>query len=256
MSTPVLDPNGVVPLYHQLAQVLRWKIATDEYPVGGILPSEAKLVEQYEVSRVTVRQAVGVLVSEGLVVRSSGRGTRIIDKGAAPAGQNFSGSLSELIFETSRSQVRDISIEQVKAPQHIVDALKLSDPTVTRVSRSRLLDDQIFAYSVDYLPTAVSELIDYKLLEKKSLMTLLAEKGLDMASAQQSIRADIADPVLAAQLNLQAGDPVLAVDRVVFNSASQPLFYVQSRYRGDRYTYTVQLGIQGSDSGPLHADFA
>lgn len=253
---PVLDPQGPMPLYHQLARILRLMIASGEYPVGSTLPSEARLVAEYAVSRVTVRQAVGVLVTEGLVSRASGRGTRVLTRGEAPVGQSFSGSLSELIFETARSEVRDIHIEQVQAPAHIASLLGLSDRSVTRLSRTRLLDGQVFAYSVDHLPPAIGSLISEQALEHKSLMSLLAAEGVDMASARQSVKADVADIELAARLNLRPGDPVLSVDRVVFNKFEEPLFYVQTRYRADKYTYTVHLGVQNHKSGVLHTDFA
>lgn len=256
MTVPVLDPQGTMPLYHQLARILRLMISSGECPVGSNLPSEAKLVAEYGISRVTVRQAVGVLVSEGLVSRASGRGTRVLKKATVPVGQHFSGSMSELIFETERSEVRDIQIENVQAPPFIASILALADPSVTRLSRTRLLDGEVFAYSIDHLPPSIGSLVSEKTLEHKSLMSFLASEGVDMASARQSVKADVADVKLAARLNLHPGDPVLSVDRVVFNRFQEPLFYVQTRYRGDRYTYTVELGVQSQDAGVLHKGFA
>lgn len=255
MAGHVLDTQGTMPLYHQLARLLRRKIMTGEFPVGSNLPSEAQLVSEYGISRVTVRQAVGVLVIEGLVSRASGRGTLVLAKANTHMGQKFSGSLSELIFETERSQVRNVQLRVVQAPSHISATLALNDPTVTCVSRTRLLDNEVFAYSVDYLPEPLGSLITEETFEHKSLMSFFAAEGIDMASARQSIRADIADIELAGRLKLHPGDPVLSVDRVIFNRAREPLFYVQTYYRGDRYTYTVELGL---DSNPdsVHSDLA
>lgn len=256
MTPHVLDPQGTMPLYHQLARVLRQMISSGAYPVGSTLPSEARLVADYGVSRVTVRQAVGVLVSENLVARSSGRGTRVLSRGSSVVGQNFSGSLSELIFETERSEVRDVKLEQISAPPHVATMLNLGDPTVIRLSRIRLLDGQIFAYTTDFLPPAIGSNLDAKTLEQVSLMSLLADNGVNMATARQSVRADVADMDLARRLELHAGDPVLSVDRVVFDALENPLFYVETRYRGDRYTYTVELSVKGDETGQLHTDFA
>lgn len=73
-----LDPDGMEPLYQQLAGVLRERIASGEYPPGRPLPSEPQLVGEFGVSRITARHAVRVLVGEGLVRVVQGKGAFVL----------------------------------------------------------------------------------------------------------------------------------------------------------------------------------
>jgi GntR family transcriptional regulator len=258
MSTQILDPRAGLPLYHQLADLLRRRIASGELAVGATLPTEAQLVAGYGVSRVTARQAVGLLVDEGLVVRGSGRGTRVLPAATALAGQHFSGSLSDLINETKRTRVRDVRIERgVLAPPEVRAALGLADDErLVRVSRTRYLDDEVFAYTVDHLPTGIGGLVTKRALAQDSLMALLARSGVDLASARQAIRADVASAENAPLLDLRPGDPILAVTRVVYDSRRAPVYHIRTYYRGDRYTYTVELRLNNDDPGAIHGDLA
>lgn len=260
MSTRILDPRAGLPLYHQLADLLRRRIVSGQLPVGATLPTEVQLVADYGVSRVTARQAVGLLVEEGLVERGSGRGTRVLPAAHALAGQHFSGSLSELIHETRRTRVKDVRIERgVAATPEVRDALELADtedPRLVRVSRTRYLDDAVFAYTVDHLPSGIGALVTKRALARDSLMSLLAKSGVDLASARQSIRADVADVENAPLLDLRPGDPVLAVTRVVYDSGRRPVYHIRTLYRGDRYTYTVELRLNNRDPEAIHGDLA
>lgn len=69
-----LDPNQVVPLYHQIYLILRERIIEGHYDTKP-LPGELVLAEQFNVSRVTMRRALQDLVKEGLVARGRGKGT-------------------------------------------------------------------------------------------------------------------------------------------------------------------------------------
>ena len=63
-----------IPLYAQLVGIIKRNISTGALAVGDLLPSEAELCRWMNISRNTVRQAIGELEDEGLVVRKRGRG--------------------------------------------------------------------------------------------------------------------------------------------------------------------------------------
>jgi GntR family transcriptional regulator len=70
-----IDHQGETPIYQQLAEILRARIASGELAVGRPIPSEETLAQQYGVARLTARKAVGLLRGEGLVKHVTGRGT-------------------------------------------------------------------------------------------------------------------------------------------------------------------------------------
>src|SRR5258708_16252134 len=72
-----IDKSSPVPMYYQIMNQLREMILEGEYAVNSLLPPERELVETYQVSRMTIRQAILELVNEGILVRRRGVGTFI-----------------------------------------------------------------------------------------------------------------------------------------------------------------------------------
>ncbi|MFI6266181.1 GntR family transcriptional regulator [Micromonospora sp. NPDC051006] len=78
----MIDPHSGVPRHRQLADELRARVEAGDYAPGALLPSETRLSQECGVGRGTVRRAIGILRSEGLVDVASGRGTRVREAGA------------------------------------------------------------------------------------------------------------------------------------------------------------------------------
>ena len=70
-----INRQSKLPLYQQLYEVLRGNIMRGEWKPGDLIPAESELIEQYGVSRITVRQVLDMLVQEGLIYRQRGRGS-------------------------------------------------------------------------------------------------------------------------------------------------------------------------------------
>jgi DNA-binding GntR family transcriptional regulator len=70
-----IDHEGEMPLWRQLADLLKAQIESGDLPAGRVVPSETTLVQRYGLSRGTVRKALGWLAEQGLVNRVPGRGT-------------------------------------------------------------------------------------------------------------------------------------------------------------------------------------
>jgi GntR family transcriptional regulator len=248
----VIDNAHALPLYHQVAGVLRQRIEDGVYPVGGKLLSEDELAAEFEVSRATIRQAVGELVMEKLVVRRQGRGTFVEARDSGVLQQRFRGSLGDLINESHRAKTRNVDVtHDAPIPVHIAEALQLESPTGTIVKRTRMMDGQPFALTITYMPSDLGREITPAGLRKRALMELLMDGGISLSSASQSIRAQLADLDVCSQIDCELGAAVLFVERIVHDTAGRPVEYVRSWYRGDRYEYAVTLDLaQDSDDNP------
>jgi GntR family transcriptional regulator len=234
-----------VPLYHRVYIALRQRIGDGTYPDGGRLPTEDELALEFGVSRATLRQAVGELVRDGMLSRKQGRGTFVTASGPPAVGQRFRGSLAELISETRRSTVKDVEIARgTQIPGRIAELLRLSEPTGTVVRRTRLMDDRVFAYTVNYLPEEHGARISETDIRAGSLMQTLQEKGVRLAGGVQSIHAQVADVALGQRLDVDFGAPVLFVERLVHGPRRTPVELVHSWYRGDVYEYTVEFDLK------------
>ena len=88
----LINPNSIVPMYKQVLDILKSRIAAQEYTPGSKLPSEADLMKQFGVSRITVRTAINELVEDGVLERSQGKGTFVaLPKSTHPADDSVIG---------------------------------------------------------------------------------------------------------------------------------------------------------------------
>lgn len=246
----MIDSALALPLYHQVAGILRQRIEEGVYPAGVRLNSEDELAVEFDVSRATVRQAMGELATEGLVVRRRGRGTFVEDTGRPVLKQRFRGSLSDLIAESGGTTTRDVTVTHDSAfPAYIGEALRLPDCRGTVARRTRMMDGQPFALTITYLPPDLGKTLTPAGLRRKALMELLMDSGISLSSASQSIRAQLADLDVCSQIEVELGAAVLFVERIVHDTAGRPVEYVRSWYRGDRYEYAVTLDLAQPEDG-------
>jgi len=240
----MIDGALPMPLYHQVAAVLRQRILDGEYPSGERLAAEDELASEFSVSRATIRQAVGALVTEGLVVRRQGSGTYVRERSAQVLRQRFRGSLADLIRESHMAAPRgaDVSHDEL-VPVMIAEALALEKPVATVVRRTRMMEGEPFAYTVTYLPPDVGAPVTTDALAHAALMEILIGSGVELAQATQSIRAQLADAELCTRIDVELGAPVLYVERIVTDTSGRAVEFVRTWYRGDRYEYTVTLDL-------------
>lgn len=241
-------PPSPMPLYHRVFGVLRQRMLDGVYGEGERLAPEDELAAEFQVSRATIRQAVGELVESGLVSRQQGRGTFVMPAPHHAIGQVFTGSLADLISETKRARISAVEVEhQVRIPDRIAGLLELDEPVGTTVRRARAMDGRPFAYTVNFLPSEYGRLLTPKALGEQGLMHLLERGGITIGAARQSIRAQLSDVQVARNLEVELGAPVLFVERLLLSPAEVPVEFVQTWYRGDTYVYQVDLNRDDRD---------
>lgn len=234
---------GSVPLYYQLASVLREKILSGQFHAGDRLPTEAKLSAEFDVSRITVRQALAHLERDGFIRREAGRGTFVAERGAFASSMKLEGSLDDLISMGLSTQIRVLTLGMVKASAAEAEFLRVSlgDPLL-RCTRVRLNGGTPFSYIVNHVPGDVGKRIPEDAWKSGSIMRVLEEElGIRIADADQTMSAALADPHLAKVLKTNIGAPLLSVDRVVRSIEGRPVKHVHTYYRSDVYSFKAHL---------------
>lgn len=236
-----------IPLYYQLENLLREKILSGAFVAGDRLPTENELIQQYGVSRITVRQALTALAEEGLIERQQGRGTFVAERRTRrrpfEGTIHLTGSLDELIDMALDTPIKVLDMTRIEADPHEAELLGLqTGEPVFRVKRLRLREGKPFSLIVNYLPAEIGARFTNEELSSGSLLRLLEKKfGLHLESAKQQITADLADPYVAGLLDVRIGSPLLSIERTVYTDDGRPVEYVRVLYRSDRYNYTVLL---------------
>src|SRR5690242_11317894 len=156
-----IDRDSPIPYYFQLKQLLLARIQSNEWKPGYMIGSEHELEKEYQVSRTTIRQALGELVSEGYLIRRRGRGTFVAQPNVVTdSTRRF--DLEEYDPQTyGPMEWRVIDRQTVEAPPQVSDALKLNQgDTVVRLRRLRLAGLAVLGYYFAYIPHAVAAYID------------------------------------------------------------------------------------------------
>ncbi len=220
----------VKPLYMQVRDELIERIKDGRWKPGASLPSEIDLYRQLGVSLGTLRKALGVLESEQLIVREPGRGTFVRDHQAAQALGRFN-PLRGPDGAPLRGQVRSRKVK-LAAPTPVErTALRLqAGEQVVRIQRIRVLGVRPFAFE----QVALSERRFPGLADRgelpDELEELAQECGVLLARAEAKVRLAPASPAAAEALSLAERTPVLAVERLAFDTDHEPIEAMTAYY--------------------------
>lgn len=238
-----LDPNLPIPLYHQAYTVLLNAIGDGTWASGDQMPSEAALCDTLGVSRITIKRALSELAVEGLISRHRGRGTVVnAHKSIGLMRADFGELMKDLLDVVDQTQVDLLKAgEAIPSPQ-IADDLGLGcNEGAYEVFRRRLMGGEPYVYSISYIPADVADKFPINGVAQTSLLQLLINAEHAPHEAIQRMTAISADRQIAANLDLDIGDPVLKVVRVFKTQTMQPVQHTTMYFRPDRYEYTLVL---------------
>ncbi|WP_058235828.1 GntR family transcriptional regulator [Devriesea agamarum] len=219
---------------------------------GDAIPSERSLCERFEVSRMTVRQAVDAMVNEGLLVRVQGKGTFVAQPriDLQPRIQSFSQEMrSRGMIPSSKVLTATQELASVKVAASL--GLEVGAP-VYLVRRIRLADgipvaDETTWLPAELLPGLIATAVPFSLHEE------LEERGYAPTWGEDVIEAVVLDDDGAEVLSVECGSPALKISRRTF-AESVPVLFSVSYYRGDKYTLWVPIaGPTGSRRAGMRA---
>lgn len=241
MNAIVHDSN--VPYYQQLYDHLYRNIVDGRWRPGDMLPSETELIDRFQISRVTVRQALALLVKDGLIYRRRGLGTFV----AVPKieqGLNRIISFSEDMRRRGfQAGTMVLSSGLLAAPQEIAERLDLAPgEEIAYLERLRLADGEPMSIEISHLAHRLCPGILHQDFARSPLREALArDYNLLLTRASQQIRAVAAPHDLAKKLSIAPGAPTFYIERVSYSQTHYPVEYLQLYHRGDRYTLYNEL---------------
>lgn len=234
--------------YIEIAAHLRELVADTE--PGGLLPSDAELCQEFSVSRMTARQAVQLLVNEGLVERRRGKGTFVAPRKvprSLGSPLSFTESMRQRGLSTSS---RPIDSRVVPASESEAAALgiKAGEPVYV-IERVRLADDVPMAIERAALPTSIAASIDTN-LETGSLHRAFEEAGMIPSKAHANVSARLSTEWEQEQLEIGPVTVVLVEERTILDQDDRPLEHTVTLYVADRYSFSAVLIPHQADGAP------
>lgn len=233
------------PLYHRLKAELLGSIQNGTWKAGDLLPSEPELARMFQVSRTTVRQAIGDLAASGYVVRQQGRGTFVAERSKSTTASRLYGFAEELVLRGYNPEVRVHSVKQVPCNPEVASHLDVqSDTPVIQVIRTAYVEGECMFREVSYLVAPfhvhMEDLADNADIFE-NIYGFLEQNGVKIALGKQYIRAQTANPTDEEVFGITAADAVLVVVRLTQDESGSPVQYSEVRYSGHRYEYEINL---------------
>ncbi|MCQ4042858.1 GntR family transcriptional regulator [Streptantibioticus rubrisoli] len=229
-----------VPKYYRLKRHLL--DLTQTMPPGTPVPPERTLAAEFDTSRTTVRQALQELVVEGRLERIQGKGTFVAKPKVAQVLQltSYTEDMRAQGLEPA-SQLLDIGY--VAADDRLAGLLDIkTGGRVLRIERLRLANGEPMAIETTHLSAKRFPQLRRNLAKHTSLYTALAEVyDVRLAEAEETIETSLATPREAGLLGTDVGLPMLLLSRHSIDTAGEPVEWVRSVYRGDRYKFVARL---------------
>ncbi|MCU7824181.1 GntR family transcriptional regulator [Kitasatospora sp. DSM 101779] len=225
----------------QVADVLRRQVLAG-VSTGGALPHEDQLAEEFGESRNTVREALDLLRTEGLVRRVPGSGTLVVaDK--VPHGLNRLQGLAETMHEHGEVVNEVRSFGPVRAPGPVARRLGLPEGAdVVYVERLRRLNGLPLSLDLTYLAPDLGAGLDAADLAHTDVFRLIEEAaGQPLGSAEITLEAVSADAHSASVLEVPRGAALLMLERLTTLADGRPVDLEYIRFRGDRITMQGRL---------------
>ncbi|MCL4407350.1 MAG: GntR family transcriptional regulator [Thermotogae bacterium] len=239
MKLKFLDESDPLPLYYQLKVLLKERIDL-EWKAGSKIPTENELAKFYGTSLMTVRQSVGLLVNEGLLIKKQGKGTFVapvkIQKGPHILN-SFTEEMKQRGFEVKSELLR---FGKITPDSDVRKILNLSDDDqVYFIQRLRYANNEPVGIQSTNLACDVeiesSELTGslYELLETKF--------DIQIKYADEFYSAILIDKQMAHLLDVSLPSVGFAVKRIGYTSDGKPIEYTESIMRADKYSISVKL---------------
>jgi GntR family transcriptional regulator len=254
----IMDPSIVRdPVYQQLNQRLR-SLVRREYQSGQKFLTEREIVQRFAVSRATANKALASLVSEGLLEFRKGIGTFV----RQPA---ISYDLRSLVSFTEKARVAGkspstslLTFGQLKASEvdpRIAERLRVAGPdSVWELDRIRAIDGLPVILEHRYVVGNHCPKLTRLQAERSLYQAWTEVHHLQIAGADETVRAVLLKDEEAIHLKLPAGSPALEVVAVGFLQGEIPLWWERTLYRADQYEFHSRLGPVQS-AHPLQGQF-
>ena len=237
-------PTVFAPLYRQIRQLIVSALDQGEWKPGELIPSEMDLAVRFQVSQGTVRKAIDELSAENLVVRRQGKGTFVATHHEARVQFRFLRLMPDA-GEAHQPENQIVEVRRMRGPAEVARVLDIkAGDSVVFIRRLQYFDAVPTIMEEIWLPGAIFKgLTAERLAEYKGPMYGLFETefGTQMIRASEKLKAVSADELAVELLKVQAGTPLLSVERVAYTYGDRPVELRRALYVTTDHHYHNEL---------------
>lgn len=229
------------PMYIKIHNQIKRDIENKKYKVGERIPAERQLALKFNVSRMTLRQAIKTLEDEGILERRLGSGTYVSSQ---KVQEKMSGIMSFTDITRANGQVPSsklLSYRVTKPSLSEKEKLKIKDTdNVLRMERVRFADNVPICYEVATIPYKLVSRFSKDEISSSLYQTLEKNGGYKIGSVVENIGASVANENEARLLSVKKGEPLVTRRQVTELNDYYPFEYVRASYVAERFEFTFE----------------
>jgi len=239
-----INKNSPLPLYYQLKESILNAVKNKEFEIGERLPSERELAEYHNISRMTVKKAVDILVDNGYLIRKQGSGTFVSD-------YQESYSISPLLSFTKEMEKKGLDyttkildFSQTK-DQNAAAKMNLNpEAELFKLERLRLIENKPFLLENTYLAAENFSNLKKDEIENNSLFKLIKDKyNILLSNAEAEVEAVIFNSTIAEKMQVKEGMLGLYFEQFSKNENEEIIEYTSAYYRNDNYKFRFTFDL-------------
>lgn len=233
------DSLKELPKYMVIANQLRQKIKEGEFSKNEQLPQETRLMNAYNVSRITIRKALDILVSDDLIYRVQGAGTFVKsnDRNSSVVQKN-----QAELFDIESLKVKIDNFSVIKPSEKISDIMGVNQyDFVYLVDRTLFFEESPVIYQQFYFPIKYIQGIRLDALKGSITEFLMNELGVDITFLNRTFRIDHLNLDQAAKLKLKDSNSVLLIEEKITIRNGAIGVYDLNWINTDLYQYDVKI---------------
>jgi len=235
-----IDRDSKLKLYVQIYTIIKEKIESGEWPAGTQIPTEDELCKMYDVSKVTVREAIQELVREGCLKRQQGKGT-FVTYSVPHLGLGMRTRLSEEIYGEGVKVDKEILVRGSREPSEDVRTVLMTGDDIYYILYKKYVDGETYTEE-SFIPLFVLPDIDKEDIFNRSLYELFEEKGAKkIFRVIQTIKITEIKRDMAIILNMKEGAPALLFSRTLISSDGTPICYTRLIGSGSRAKIQIEF---------------
>lgn len=236
-----VDPNKNISLYLQVKDILIKRIQEKVWPPNTLIPTEQELMEEFHVSRTTLRQAISILVQEGLLEKKQGKGT-IVKSQQLTGNGRLKGFAEEAMEKGLTPNSKLLRVEFKQDLYHEKSMLNLpDDEEVLVIERIRFADQVPIALERSCWPSYIGKLFINLDLNSAKFYEILEQNDIILKRAHEKISAINATLYEADLLGIRGGEAMLETERLSFGLDDRPIEFSTIKFRSDKYHYNLKL---------------
>ena len=243
-----IDRDSPIPVYFQIQKDLRKRINDREWEIDQLMSSETELIEQYRVSRVTIRQALAELEKDSLIKRYRGKGAFIRAMSPVPFVYDLNYELvsgKRLIQQGYSMEAKILSLSEISPPfSEIQEKLQLGKETNNLIFLERLflLDGKPIAIGRSWLPCdLLPGFVENGLIENSLSRTLAERYNLKPVKVDDYVEAMRSTQSESELLESPDDMPLISIQGISYLRNGRPIEYSQTHWVGDGVRFHLSL---------------